>query len=129
MAAGMALPLELAGRPKPYIMAHRGNRVACPENTLASFQRAFAADAGILGTDLHFFRFLFPAAPAQHAGRRTGNPDRLDYAQRTAARTRDADGKIFFTPSFHVRESAPKLHTAVLAKNGICLVRLAAVRA
>ena len=45
--------LTLAGKPKPYVMAHRGNRVACPENTLASFRRAVADGADILETDLH----------------------------------------------------------------------------
>ena len=45
--------LSLPGRPRPYIMAHRGNRVACPENTLAAFRRALAEDADILETDLH----------------------------------------------------------------------------
>jgi glycerophosphoryl diester phosphodiesterase len=49
----MGRPLELPGKPKPYVMAHRGNRVACPENTLASFQRAVADGADILETDLH----------------------------------------------------------------------------
>jgi glycerophosphoryl diester phosphodiesterase len=34
-------------------MAHRGNRVACPENTLASFRRALEDGADILETDLH----------------------------------------------------------------------------
>ena len=49
----MARPLALPGRPRPYVMAHRGNRVACPENTLASFRRAIADGADILETDLH----------------------------------------------------------------------------
>lgn len=48
--------LSLTGRPKPYIMAHRGNRVACPENTLAAFRRALADGADILETDLHVTR-------------------------------------------------------------------------
>ncbi|MBC7233368.1 MAG: hypothetical protein H5T68_09040 [Chloroflexi bacterium] len=43
----------LSGKSKPYVMAHRGNRVACPENTLAAFQRALADGADILETDLH----------------------------------------------------------------------------
>ncbi|HYN42007.1 MAG TPA: glycerophosphodiester phosphodiesterase family protein [Thermoanaerobaculia bacterium] len=34
-------------------MAHRGNQVACPENTLASFRRAIEDGADILETDLH----------------------------------------------------------------------------
>jgi glycerophosphoryl diester phosphodiesterase len=34
-------------------MAHRGNRVACPENTLSAFRRALADGADILETDLH----------------------------------------------------------------------------
>ena len=29
--------LDIPGRPKPYVMAHRGNSAACPENTLAAF--------------------------------------------------------------------------------------------
>lgn len=45
--------LSLPGKPKPYVMAHRGNRVACPENTLAAFRRAFEERADILETDLH----------------------------------------------------------------------------
>jgi glycerophosphoryl diester phosphodiesterase len=45
--------LTLAGKAKPYVMAHRGNRVACPENTLASFRHALADGADILETDLH----------------------------------------------------------------------------
>jgi len=45
--------LNLPGRIKPYVMAHRGNRVACPENTLAAFRRALADGADILETDLH----------------------------------------------------------------------------
>jgi glycerophosphoryl diester phosphodiesterase len=45
--------LELPGKPKPYVMAHRGNRVACPENTLAAFRRALDDGADIIETDLH----------------------------------------------------------------------------
>jgi glycerophosphoryl diester phosphodiesterase len=33
-------------------MAHRGNRVACPENTLAAFRRALGDGADLLETDL-----------------------------------------------------------------------------
>jgi glycerophosphoryl diester phosphodiesterase len=40
-------------RPRPYLMAHRGNRVACPENTLAAFRRALADGADLIETDLH----------------------------------------------------------------------------
>ncbi|MBK9963583.1 MAG: hypothetical protein IPP07_01240 [Holophagales bacterium] len=47
------LSLSLPGRTKPYVMAHRGNRVACPENTLASFRRALEDGADLLETDLH----------------------------------------------------------------------------
>ena len=48
--------LSLPGRPKPYVMAHRGNRAACPENTLAAFRHALADGADILETDLHVTR-------------------------------------------------------------------------
>jgi glycerophosphoryl diester phosphodiesterase len=45
--------LLLPGRTRPYVMAHRGNRAACPENTLAAFRHALADGADILETDLH----------------------------------------------------------------------------
>jgi glycerophosphoryl diester phosphodiesterase len=45
--------LHIPGKPRPYVMAHRGNRIACPENTLAAFRRALAEGADILETDLH----------------------------------------------------------------------------
>lgn len=47
------LSLSLPGRRKPYVMAHRGNRAVCPENTLASFRRALDDGADILETDLY----------------------------------------------------------------------------
>jgi glycerophosphoryl diester phosphodiesterase len=34
-------------------MAHRGNRAACPENTLAAFRRALEDGADLIETDLH----------------------------------------------------------------------------
>jgi glycerophosphoryl diester phosphodiesterase len=37
-------------------MAHRGNRAACPENTLASFRRAVEDGADVLETDLRLSR-------------------------------------------------------------------------
>lgn len=48
--------LELPGRTKPYVIAHRGNRAVCPENTLAAFQQALDEKADILETDLHLSR-------------------------------------------------------------------------
>lgn len=47
-----AIP-ELPGKPKPYVLAHRGNKVSCPENTLAAFKQALADGADIIETDLH----------------------------------------------------------------------------
>jgi len=43
----------LAGHPRPYLMAHRGNRVRCPENTMAAFHQALEDGAAILETDIH----------------------------------------------------------------------------
>ncbi len=45
--------LNVPGRRKPYVMAHRGNRILCPENTIASFLQAIDDGADILETDLH----------------------------------------------------------------------------
>ena len=46
------LPPGLMHKPRPWVMAHRGNRVACPENTLPAFRRAFDEGADLLETDL-----------------------------------------------------------------------------
>jgi len=46
----------LARRKRPYLMAHRGNRVLCPENTMAAFRQSFEDGAAILETDLHVTR-------------------------------------------------------------------------
>lgn len=46
--------LQLPGRKKPYVMAHRGNRVRFPENTLSAFRQAIKDGADLLETDLHF---------------------------------------------------------------------------
>jgi glycerophosphoryl diester phosphodiesterase len=47
------LQLTLPGRKPPFVMAHRGDRVHCPENTLPAFEKALADGADILETDLH----------------------------------------------------------------------------
>lgn len=44
--------LSIPGKPKPYVMAHRGARIGYPENTLAAFQYAFEAGVDLLETDL-----------------------------------------------------------------------------
>ena len=44
--------LTIPGKKKPYVMAHRGNKVLCPENTMASFQQAIRDGADIIETDL-----------------------------------------------------------------------------
>jgi len=42
--------------PTPLVIGHRGFAGECPENTLPSFERALAAGAAILETDLHVSR-------------------------------------------------------------------------
>jgi glycerophosphoryl diester phosphodiesterase len=53
MSTNQSRQLSLPGKAKPYIMAHRGNKAQCPENTLASFKQALQDGADILETDLH----------------------------------------------------------------------------
>jgi len=53
LTIGERLARILGDRARPYVMAHRGNRVACPENTLAAFRQALADGADLLETDLH----------------------------------------------------------------------------
>ena len=45
---------KLHDRPRPLLMAHRGDPVHAPENTFASFQLAIDSGADILETDLWF---------------------------------------------------------------------------
>jgi glycerophosphoryl diester phosphodiesterase len=45
--------LALPGKTKPYLIAHRGNKAVCPENTLAAFRQALADGVDIIETDLH----------------------------------------------------------------------------
>jgi len=52
----MPRQLAIPGKSKPYLLAHRGNRTACPENTLPAFQRAIEDGADIVETDLHLSR-------------------------------------------------------------------------
>jgi glycerophosphoryl diester phosphodiesterase len=44
--------LRLPDRKKPYIMAHRGNRAAYPENTCSAFRQAVLDGAAIIETDV-----------------------------------------------------------------------------
>ncbi len=50
------MKLDIPGKPRPYVMAHRGNSAACPENTLAAFRRALDDGADLIETDLHLTR-------------------------------------------------------------------------
>ena len=50
------MKLQFGGRSKPYVIAHRGNSAAAPENTLAAFGRAIDDGADIIETDLHLTR-------------------------------------------------------------------------
>lgn len=47
------MDFSIPGKPRPYVMAHRGNLVACPENTLAAFRRAVDDGADLIETDVH----------------------------------------------------------------------------
>jgi len=49
----MAVQLSLPGKKKPYVMAHRGNKVMFPENTISAFRQAVDDGADIIETDLH----------------------------------------------------------------------------
>ncbi|MEJ2010676.1 MAG: glycerophosphodiester phosphodiesterase family protein [Anaerolineales bacterium] len=51
--SGIAAGLQIPGRARPYLMAHRGNRALFPENTFSAFKRAVTDGADILETDLH----------------------------------------------------------------------------
>lgn len=48
-----AMQALFGDKKRPFLMAHRGNRALCPENTLASFRQAVRDGADILETDVH----------------------------------------------------------------------------
>jgi len=54
-----ALQGLFGNKPKPYLMAHRGNRALCPENTLASFRQAIKDGADILETAFTLVRMKY----------------------------------------------------------------------
>lgn len=45
--------LDIPGKARPYVMAHRGNMTHRPENTLAAFRLALEQGADLIETDLH----------------------------------------------------------------------------
>src|SRR5262249_42032097 len=51
---GSRPPLDIPGRPRPWIMAHRGASDLAPENSAASFTLALEHGADLLETDLWF---------------------------------------------------------------------------
>jgi glycerophosphoryl diester phosphodiesterase len=73
------LPAFLAGRPKPYLMAHRGASDQAPENSRAAFQLAIDAGVDLIETDLWFTadRQIVCHHDAT-LDRMTGTPGRVD---------------------------------------------------
>ena len=51
-----AAQLSLPGRPKPYVLAHRGNKFRYPENTMTAFRQAIDDGADMIETDIHMTR-------------------------------------------------------------------------
>ena len=47
------IPAHFEGRERPFVVAHRGDRVHHPENSLAAFRAALNTGADALETDLH----------------------------------------------------------------------------
>ena len=65
-------------RNRLYVIAHRGNQVACPENTLAAFRKALSDGADIIETDL----------------RLTADNTFVCIHDSTVDRTTDGDGRV-----------------------------------
>ena len=86
-------------------MAHRGNRVACPENTLAAFRRALDDGADIIETDLHV----------------TADGEFVCIHDATVDRTTDGRGPVAGMTLGHVASKRPRL-SALLAHVGLLRV-------
>ncbi|GIW06802.1 MAG: glycerophosphoryl diester phosphodiesterase [Dehalococcoidia bacterium] len=73
------LPAALAGRPRPYLMAHRGASDLAPENTRPAFELAIAAGVDLIETDLWMTADRqFVCHHDATLDRMTGTPGRID---------------------------------------------------
>lgn len=53
MTYSLSIPAHFDGRERPFVIAHRGDRIHYPENSMAAFRAALQAGADALETDLH----------------------------------------------------------------------------
>lgn len=112
MQHGVILPEHFTGRPRPFIVAHRGNRVAQPENSMAAFQLALDQGADALETDLRITKDrTIVCHHDQTLDRMTGNSARveeLSFATIKSLPLRAPDGNVS-------NETTPMLDTLLEA--------------
>jgi glycerophosphoryl diester phosphodiesterase len=88
----------MTGAP-PRIIAHRGAKHACPENTFAAFDQALREGADGIETDLRLTRDGVPVIFHDHTLRKLGHP-RLRLSELTLVELRAFDFGGWFAPSF-----------------------------
>lgn len=100
---GRTSRLALPGRPRPYVMAHRGDRTRFPENSVPAFQKAWEAGADLVETDVRLTRDGVPVCLHDSTVDRTtdghGRIDRLTLAEVRRLRLR-------WPPAAELREAA-----------------------
>lgn len=104
---------------RPIIIAHRGNTVAAPENTLAAYQQAFNDGAEMIETDVHISKDGHLVIMHDSSLGRTTNFTGFvhDY---NLEELRTADAGSWFNPSFK-GERIPTIEEAMdfSKKNGL----------
>ena len=92
------IPAHMQDRPRPFIIAHRGNCVQQPENSLAAFRLALAQGADALETDLRITADrVIVCHHDETVTRMTGETGRIDamtLAEVKALRLLAPDGSI-----------------------------------
>ncbi len=82
-----------SGGSRPFIMAHRGNMVRCPENTLAAFRQGVADGADIVETDVRVSSDgAFVCIHDETVDRTTGGTGRVVDMRLTELRKLSASG-------------------------------------
>ncbi|MCD4752231.1 MAG: hypothetical protein K8R40_04100 [Anaerolineaceae bacterium] len=105
------MKLNIPHKTKPYLMAHRGNNVLCPENTLSSFLQAVQDEADIIETDLHLSKDgHFICIHDASVDRTTDGTGKI--AEMTLREIKEFNAATYHS-TYHKRETIPSLSETI----------------
>jgi glycerophosphoryl diester phosphodiesterase len=112
------LASEVIGRPSPLVIAHRGDSIRSPENTLPAFRLALAARADLVELDYHHSADGVPVVIHDSTLDRTTDATnrwggrQIALHSRTAAELAELEAGSWFAPAFRGTR-IPTLHEAL----------------